>query len=140
VVHGTLGPLSPPGSISVVGLHDAAQGILLVLDRGERGRRYLLSESAWRLHDLLSLACRFAGRAPPRGSVPPALWRALVGAVALIDRVAPSPRATPEALALLGMHFRFRARRARAELGWSPRPFPEILGAIVAELAAGAGA
>ena len=137
VLNGTLGPLSPPGSISVVGLADAAQGIVTVLERGTRGRRYLLSESPWRLHDLLTLACRSAGRTPPRGIVPRALWSALVGATALADRVVASERATPEALALLGLHFRFRARRAPAELGWSPRPFPEVLGSIVAELGRG---
>lgn len=140
VLRGTLGPLSPPGSISVVGLADAAQGILLVLERGVRGRRYLLSESAWRLHELLTLACRCAGRAPPRGTVPRPLWRALVGAAALADRLAPSERATPEALALLGLHFRFRARRARTELGWRPRPFAEILGETVMALRAEEGA
>lgn len=134
VLRGTLGPLSPPGSISVVGLADAARGILLVLERGARGRRYLLGESAWRLHDLLVLACRHARRAPPRGVVPRPLWRALVAALALADRVAPSERATPEALALLGLHFRFRAARARTELGWAPRPFAQVLGEIVAAL------
>ncbi len=134
VLRGTLGPLSPPGSISVVGLADAAQGILLVLERGSRGQRYLLSESAWCLHDLLVLACRMGGRTPPWGRVPRPVWRALVSVVALADRVVPSERATPEALALLGLHFRFRSRRARAELGWSPRPFTEILGELIAEL------
>jgi dihydroflavonol-4-reductase len=134
VLRGTLGPLSPPGSISVVGLADAARGILLVLERGARGKRYLLSESAWLLHDLLVLACRNGGRTPPRGRVPPPLWRALVGLASLVDRIVPSERATPEALELLGMHFRFRARSARSELDWAPRPFAEILGELVREL------
>jgi dihydroflavonol-4-reductase len=139
VLRGTLGPLSPPGSISVVGQADAAQGILAVLERGVRGRRYLLSESAWRLHELLALACRLAGRAPPLGVVSRPLWRALVSAAALADRVVPSQRATPEALALLGLHVRVRARRARAELGWAPRPFAEVLGELIASLRAGGG-
>jgi dihydroflavonol-4-reductase len=122
-----------------VGLGDAAEGILLVLERGRRGRRYLLSESAWRLHDLLVLACRRAGRARPLGPLPQPLWRALVGAAALLDWIAPSERATREALALLGRHFRFGARRARAELGWTPRPFAAVLEEVVDELVARAG-
>lgn len=134
LLRGTLGPLSPPGSISVVSLADAAQGILLVLERGGRGRRYLLSESAWLLHDLLVLACRSGGRTPPRGRVPGSLWRALVGLSRLIDPIVPSERATPEVLELLGMHFRFRARNACAELGWAPRPFAEILVELVRDL------
>jgi dihydroflavonol-4-reductase len=134
VVRGTLGPLSPPGSLSVVGLDDAAEGILLVLERGARGRRHLLAESAWSLHALLSLACELAGRRPPRARVPPDLWRIVVGAAALANRIVPSERATPEALALLGMHFRFCARRARVELGWRPRDLRSVLAPIVAEL------
>jgi len=135
-VGGRLGPLCPPGSLSVVGLADAARGIELVLDRGQRGRRYLLAESAWSLRDLLGLACRLAGRRPPRWVVPGGAWRALVALARLGDRLVPSVRATPEALALLGLHFRFEARRARAELGWSPRPFPDVLAEVVAEVRA----
>jgi hypothetical protein len=62
-----------------------------------------------------------------------------VGAAAVLDRVVPSERATPEALALLGLHFRYRARRARAELGWTPRPFAQVLGEIVAAIRASEG-
>lgn len=137
VLRGGLGPLSPPGSLSVVGLEDTAEGIWRVLERGARGRRYLLCESAWRLRDLLGLACRLGGRRGPVGTVPLPAWRALVGAVALFDRLAPRERVTPEALSLLGMHFRFRARRARAELGWTPKPFEQVLREILARLPRG---
>lgn len=135
-VRGRLGPLCPPGSLSVVGLADAARGIELVLARGARGQRYLLAESAWRLQELLGLACRLAGRRAPRLVVPPRPWRALVALARQFERIVPSERATSEALGLLGLHFRFEARRARAELGWSPRPFPEVLAEVVAEVRA----
>jgi dihydroflavonol-4-reductase len=135
VVRGTLGPFSPPGSLSVVGLDDAAEGILRVLTRGARGRRYLLAESAWSLHALLALACELAGRPPPRVRLPECSWRLLVGVAALADRVVESERATPEALALLGLHFRFRARRARSELGWAPQDLRTVLAPVVAALA-----
>lgn len=134
VLRGGLGPLSPPGSLSVVGLEDAADGIRRVLEHGTPGRRYLLCESAWRLTDLLALACGLGGRRGPRGTVPLPVWRGLVAAAALFDRIAPRERVTPEALSLLGMHFRFRARRARQELGWSPRPIEEVLREILARL------
>ena len=134
VVRGTLGPLSPPGSLTVVGLADAAEGIVAVLERGERGLRYVLGESAWGLHELLGLACELAGSRPPIARMPPFLWRGVVGVAAVAERLVASERATPEALALLGMHFRFRAERARARLGWAPRPFREVLGDVVADL------
>ena len=55
------------------------------------------------------------------------MWSSLVGAAGLVDRVRPLERATPEALRLLGLRFSFRSERARRELGWSPRPFAEVL-------------
>ncbi len=133
VVRGRLGPFSPPGSLTVVGLADTAEGILRVLAGGVRGRRYLLAESSWRLHELLGLACELVGRPRPRACLAPGPWRLLVRAVALAEGLVPSERVTSEALALLGLHFRFRATRARAELGWTPRPFPELLREILAE-------
>lgn len=133
---GRLGPVCPPGSLSVVGLADAARGIELVLARGQRGRRYLLAESAWRLRELVALACALAGRRPPWLVVPSGGWRALVALAGLAERVVPSERATPEALALLGLHFRFEARRARTELGWAPRPFQEVLAGVVDQVLA----
>jgi dihydroflavonol-4-reductase len=135
-VRGRLGPLAPPGSLSVVALDDTAEGILAVLARGQRGRRYLLAESAWRLDELLGLAARLGGQRGPRVRLGARAWRLVVGGARLAERVVPSERATAEALALLGMHFRFRARRARSELGWTPRPFAEVLSEIVAALRA----
>jgi nucleoside-diphosphate-sugar epimerase len=140
LARGSLVPLSPPGSLSVVGLADTAEGIARVLAHGLPGRRYLLAESAWSLHELLALACGLVGRRRPLARVPRTLWRALVGAARLAERVHASERATPEALALLGLHFRFRARRAREELSWRPLPIAEVLGPILARLAAGASA
>lgn len=134
-VRGGLGPLAPPGSLSVVALADTIDGLELVLARGRRGTRYLLAESSWPLAELLGLACRAAGTRPPRASVPAPLWRAVVATASLFDRLRPAERVTPESLALLGMHFCFEARRARAELGWKPRPFPEVLVEIVSWLA-----
>jgi len=132
VVRGTLGPLSPPGSLSVVGLADTADGIVLALDRGVRARRYLLCESTWKLHSLLKLASNLVGRAGPRMCLPQTAWRAFVATYRWVDRLFPMTRATPEALELLGFHFRFQARRAREELGWSPRPFAQVLAETLA--------
>jgi dihydroflavonol-4-reductase len=139
VVRGRLGPLSPPGSLSVVGLADAADGILLALRRGIRARRYLLCESAWRLHDLFRLASRLAGRSGPRIRLNGAAWRSVVATLELVDRWFLRGSSTPEALELLGYHFRFKARRAREELGWTPRPIDQVLAETLAWLGGGAG-
>jgi dihydroflavonol-4-reductase len=134
---GALGPLAPPGSISVVGLEDTARGIVAALERGTPGRRYLLVESTWRLLDLLRLVARLAGRRGPRAALPAPLWRALTGALGLLDPLVRAERATPEALRLAGLHFGFRARRAREELGWSAEPIERVLERSLADLDAG---
>jgi dihydroflavonol-4-reductase len=133
-VRGTLGPLSPPGSVSVVGLEDTARGIRLALEHGVRARRYVLSESSWRVSELLRFASARVGRRGPRWTAPPALWRLLGVPARLGDALFPEARATSEALALLGLHFRFQATRARTELGWRPRPITDVLGELLEAL------
>ena len=83
VQRGTLGPFAPPGSLSVVGVADVARGIRLALERGRHGRRYLLCESNLTLRELQTRAARVLGVRPPLASVPPWLWRGVVGAVSL---------------------------------------------------------
>ncbi len=120
-------PPSPPGSLSVVGVEDVAEGIALGLERGARGRRYLLTESNWRVGELFALVLNALGRRARTIRVPRPIWRGVVGFARAIDRLRPFEVAAPEALHLLGEHYRFDSRRAREELGWSPRPFPEVL-------------
>lgn len=131
---GGLGPFAPPGSLSVVGVDDVAEGILLALERGARGRRYLLVESCHTLRELYALAAEVLGRRPPVATVPAPLWRAVVAGAALVDRLHPLELTTPQSLRLLGVHFRFDATRARTELGWRPEPFRAVLERTVAWL------
>ncbi len=123
---------APPGSLSVVGVEDVAEGVRLALERGARGRRYLLTESNWTHGELLQLALQTLGRPGRRPRVLRPLWRALVAVAAVVDRLTPLDLVTPESLRLLGEHFRFDSTRARVELGWRPRPFPQVLARTVA--------
>ncbi len=136
---GEMGPFAPPGSLGVVGLEDAALGTVLALERGRPGRRYLLSESNWTVAELCAQAARALGCSAPRWRLPSVLWSLVVGAVGLADRVRPAEIVTPQSLRLLGAHFRFDATRAREELGWTPRPFPEVLAETAAWMRAGEG-
>ena len=131
-----LARVAPPGAISVVGRDDAALGILLALERGRRAVRYLLVESSWELVDLLALAACALERPGPSRRVPRTLWAPVVAAAALVDRIRPLERATPETLRVLGLRFSFRSTLARNELGWSPRPFAEVLAETIRGLPA----
>ena len=120
-------PMVPPGALSVVGIDDVVSGILLALEHGARGRRYLLTESAWESLDLFRLACSELGVRAPRFNAPRGLWSSLELAARPIDLVAPLEMFTPTALRMLAANFRFDSSRARRELGWHPRPFAEVL-------------
>ena len=122
---------APPGTVSVVGLDDAAEGTLLALDRGRRGERYLLVESSLTALELFRAIARAVGARPARWRVPRALWPAVVLAARVVDRVRPLELTPPQALVMLGCDLRFDARKAREELGWRPRPFDEVLAATV---------
>lgn len=136
LAHGPRPPFVPPGSLSVVGVDDVAEGCVLALERGRRGRRYLLTESVWSSLDSFQLAARVLGVAPPRRAAPVALWRALELGARAVDLVAPPELLTPTAVRMLGAHFRCDSRRAREELGWRPRPFEDVLRETVAWLRA----
>jgi dihydroflavonol-4-reductase len=129
-------PLVPPGALSVVGIDDVVLGIVLALERGVRGQRYLLTESAHESLDVFRLACGELGVRAPRFTAPRPLWSAVELASRPIDLVAPLDLFTPTALRMLGANFRFDSSRARRELGWSPRPFVEVLRATIAWLRA----
>ncbi len=122
-----IGPVSPPGSLAAVGVDDVAEGIRLALERGERGRRYILTESNLTNAELIQAASEELGVRPPRLALPGALWRLVAGGAGVWDRARKLEEATPQALRLLGVHWRCASDRARSELGWSPRPFREVL-------------
>ncbi|MEW6071818.1 MAG: NAD-dependent epimerase/dehydratase family protein [Planctomycetota bacterium] len=133
---GRLGPLAPPGSLAVAGLADVAEGIVLALARGGRGRRYLLVESAPTHLELQRECARALGVRGPRGAVPRSLWPLAVAGAAALERVRPSLRLTPAALRHLGVHYRLSAARARAELGWHPETLPAVLRSTVESMRA----
>ena len=132
VARGGVGPLAPPGGISVVGVEDVARGVALALEEGQRGRRYILAESYYGLRDLFRTVVKvlavegLAGR-HPRGTVPRGLWPVVVRVARWIARRRELEHATPQALVTLGCRWRLSGDRARRELGWKPAPFEDVL-------------
>jgi dihydroflavonol-4-reductase len=126
------GPLvAPPGSIGLLGIDDAADGCILGLDRGRRGERYVLVESWMTSRDLFRLVARVVGGRRPLLTFPRVLWPLVVPVARLVDRVHALEMTPPQALAMLGVELRFDGRKARAELGWNPAPFEDVLRATV---------
>jgi dihydroflavonol-4-reductase len=126
--------VAPPGTIGVLGVQDAATGTILALDRGRRGERYLLVESWISSLELFRRIASILDRRGPLVAIPKFLWPALVLGARAWDRVAPIDVAPPQGLVMLGRNLRFDAAKARRELGWSPRPFDEVLRGTIESL------
>jgi len=137
VVSGKGPILAPPGGIGVVGLDDTVEGTLLALERGRSGERYLLVESYLSSRALFRTVARMGNARAAWGTVPAAMWSLVVLGARVVDRVRPLRLAPPQALVLLGKRMDFDARKARAELGWRPRPFEEVLRETVDHVRAG---
>ena len=130
-----MGIFAPPGSVSGIGVRDVADGIVLALERGLSGRRYLLTDSNLRWQELYLRAAELNRSSIRSRTLPDPLWRCIAAGGLAIDRFRPLSFATPQALRLLRLHYRFSSKRARSELGWTPRPFDEVLRETVLWLA-----
>jgi len=103
---------------------DIAAGHILAMERGETGRNYFLAGPVHTLEEALHIAEQITGIPPPRVHAPPALLRAAARAMALVERfVTVPPEYTAEGLRVIaGTTYIGDGKRARRELGWTPRP------------------
>lgn len=126
--------VAPPGTISVLGVEDAAAGVILALDLGRRGERYILVESSITSLALFQRIARRLGRRGPAWAVPSSLWPVLVWGARVFDFFVPIDVAPPQGLKMLGKHLRLDAAKARRELGWKPEPFETVLARTIEHL------
>jgi dihydroflavonol-4-reductase len=129
-----VGWFAPPGEQSVVGLGDCAEGCLLAMERGRRGRRYILAESVVSHFEMMGRIAEEIGGRGPRWVVAPGVWRCVVLASEVVDRVVAGEYLTPQTLRLAGVRMSFDGARARGELGWEPEPFDAVLRRMVEEM------
>jgi dihydroflavonol-4-reductase len=127
-------PLLPFPDLGVTPVHrdDVAAGIVLALDKGEPGASYVLGGEPIRMRDLVAALARVAGRRPPRRSLPTALVRGMAPFGRVVGPLLGFPPNLRELVASSdGVTFWARSDKARAELGWSPRPLAEGLATVV---------
>ena len=114
---------SPGGGKCFVGVSDVGEGHLLVLSRGQKGRRYLLGAENRTYRDVLGTLARLLGKRPWVLPLPDAVPRALASLRPLRPLAGPLEQMSLE-------RYRYSGR-ARSELGWTPRPVDEALAALV---------
>ncbi|HEY4940465.1 MAG TPA: hopanoid-associated sugar epimerase [Rhizomicrobium sp.] len=110
--------------LNLVHVDDVAQGHLLALDKGRVGENYILGGEDVRLKDMLGLIAPLAGRKPPRLQLPRApLYPLALGAELAARFTGKEPMLTVDALNMSRHHMFFSSAKAKAELGFSTRPY-----------------
>ena len=114
--------------LNLVHVDDCAQGHLLALDRGRIGERYILGGDDVLLRDMLATIARLCGRKPPTVALPrwPLYPLALV-AQGIAKFTGKEPFVTVDGLKMSRYRMFFSSAKARAELGYTARPYAEGL-------------
>ena len=114
--------------INVVHVDDVAEGHALALERGRVGERYILGSENLHLRDILAMVAEVAGRKPPRIALDRRLlWPLAVAAEGFARVTGVEPLVTRDHLRMARKKMFFSSDKARAELGYSPRPAREAV-------------
>jgi dihydroflavonol-4-reductase len=112
----------------VVGIDDAADGLLLAAQRGRVGQRYIISERYMTQRELLTIAAQAVGARPPRLGIPMAAMygfaRLSDAAGALLGKDFPISRQSARLVELTSPASHAKATR---ELGWYPAPTEDFI-------------
>lgn len=117
-------PAVPPGGLSYVDVRDAALGMVLAMERGRPGARYLLGASNVTLREFFARLERISGVPAPSLPLPRAPGFAKVGtalAEKLLGRLGVSLPVDPVSFDMAQFYWYLDASLAEAEVGWFPR-------------------
>jgi dihydroflavonol-4-reductase len=121
-------PITLTVGFGCLDVRDFASGVLLAARRGRSGQRYLLSGHNVTTKQFVEEVASIAGIRPPRFEPPKVVLGALVSALALVSRLRGRPAPlTRDVLQIIGRYAWYDTSRARAELGWTPRPLGQTL-------------
>jgi dihydroflavonol-4-reductase len=127
VVEGRFVPTFDVG-VGCVDARDFADGVLLAVERGRPGQRYVLCAHNPTLKDLVAEVAAVAGTRARTWHLPRFLPRVLVAVLVFWSRIRGKKEPPPIAKLgqLIGRHAWYDARRMR-DLGWRPQPLQETL-------------
>jgi dihydroflavonol-4-reductase len=109
--------------LNVAHVDDVAEGHALALEHGRVGECYILGGEDMGMQELLALVGEAAGRKPPRIKLPHGALYPLALVSEGLARVAGiEPIVTRDILAMAKKKMFFSSAKARAELGYNPRP------------------
>ena len=130
-------PLLPFPDLGMTMVHrdDVAEGILLALDKGRPGEAYVLTGDAVTMRDISERVSAIAGKRGPRADMPTWVIRASAPLGPIVGPMMGFPPNFRELISTsAGVTFWARADKARAELGFFPRPLEDGLTELVATM------
>ena len=110
-----------PGGGGTVAVEDLVDGIILVMEKGKQGERYLLSNEYVRLFDFYNLIARIMKKPKIRLKIPRIAYYPMYILGFALGRLMKNPPITEESVR---WHFNYRvydSAKAKKELGWKPR-------------------
>jgi dihydroflavonol-4-reductase len=125
--------------LNLVDVRDVAAGLMLVMDRGRIGQRYILGGEDVSLKWLLETLAAISGRGALRIPFPAGLAQGMAAVMEFIaDHVTHrSPAATVEGVRIALQSKALSIEKSRCELGYAPRPIEpalrEVIAAVLAE-------
>lgn len=123
-------PAYVPGAFDFVAVSDVVEGLLLAMEKGRPGERYILTGEVFRVVDVLCWLEELTGVPRPRLAIPPGLLARVAGIKdKLEERFLPhrAPRFTKGSIEILNSGKVGTSAKARRELGWEPSSVKEAL-------------
>jgi dihydroflavonol-4-reductase len=122
--------------VNLVDVRDVAAGLVLAMERGQVGHRYILGGESISLSKILKLMAAISGR---RSLAIPVPGKVAEAAAAMLEFVADHVTHRPPAGTAEGVRIALRAtdlsiEKARSELGYTPRPVEPALRDTIAYL------
>ncbi len=112
----------PDTGFNFLHVEDAAQGILLVHDKGRIGEAYVLGGQLTTTREAIETVARLSGRKPPRITLPASLAKMAIPIGPLVGRVmGTGPNLRELIRAADGVTYWATDAKARGELGYAPR-------------------
>ena len=119
--------------LNVAHVDDVAAGHVLALERGQAGECYILGGEDLTMQALLGLVAEASGRPAPRVRLPHAALYPVALACEALARVSGiEPLVSRDVLAMARKKMFFSSAKARAALGYAPRPAREAVADAVA--------
>ena len=114
--------------LNLVHVDDVAAGHILALKHGRIGERYILGGEDVSLHQMLTDIAAMVGRKPPTVNLPRAPLYPLAVLMEAVGQITgKEPMLTRDALKMASHRMFFSSEKAKAELGYSARPYREGL-------------